>query len=127
MRKIAITALILLTACNTPGLKFRGIAPQRITVGKSTFDVRVDGTRAEANRLNSEWAPRLAAVAPRMIAAIEAVSGCKVRKLKGDQALATASLNCGGPLAPLPKSRAYDCELDELQDGYANLICDPVE
>lgn len=126
MRKIAITALILLTACNTPGPKFRGITPQRISVGKSTFDVRVDGTRAEAIRLNPEWAPRLATVAPRMIAAIEAVSGCKVRKLKGDQAVATATLNCGGTPAPLPQSRSYECELDEVQDGYANLRCDPV-
>jgi hypothetical protein len=127
MRILLITALILLTACNTPGQKFRGIEPVRISVGKSTFDVRVDGTRAEIIRLNPEWAPRLAAVAPRMVAAIEAVSGCKVRKLKGDQAVATASLDCGGPLAPLPKSRAYDCELDDLQDGYADLRCDPVD
>jgi len=121
-----ITALIMLTACNTPGLKFRGIEPQRISVGKSTFDVRVDGTHAEIIRLNPEWSPRLAAVAPRMVAAIEAVSGCKVRRLDGDQALATASLNCGGTLAPLPKSRAYECVIDDLHDDDADLTGDPV-
>ncbi len=117
---------MILTACNTPGLGFRGIEPTRISVGKSTFDVRVDGNRAEIIRLNAEWAPRLAAVAPRMIAAIEKVSGCKVRKLKGDQALATASLDCGGAVEPLPTSRSYVCEIEHLQGDTADLICDPL-
>ena len=126
MRKLWITALIALAACNTPGLKFRGIAPTRISVGKSTFDVRVDGNYAEIIRLNPEWSPRLAAVAPRMVAAIEKVSGCKVRKLDGDQAMATAALNCGGALEPLPASRSYECALDDLDDDYADLTCDPV-
>ena len=126
MNRMTLIALVLLAGCNTPGIKFRGVEPQRISIGKSTFDVRVDGTRAEIIRLNAEWAPRLASVAPRMVAAIEKVSGCKVRKLDGDQALATASLNCGGALEPLPKSHAYACEIDNLQDGYADMICRPV-
>ena len=84
-----------LAGCNTPSPAFRGIAPTRITVEGSTFDVRIDGNRAEAIRLNPEYAPRLAAVAPRATVAIETVSGCTVSRLRGDQALILATLKCG--------------------------------
>ncbi len=106
--------------CDTPSPAFRGVAPTRITVGKSTFDVRVNGNQAEAIRLNSEWAPRMAAVAPRAVAAIEKVSGCEVRKLGGDQALILAKLKCAKgaePRLPLPEKVEYDCEID---DTYVN-------
>ena len=95
----------------------------RITIDHSTFDVRVDGTRAEAIRLNSEYAPRLAAVAPRGVYAIEKVSGCRVRKLEGDAALMQAWLDCGGRLAPLPRDVAFECELDVIFDSFADLTC----
>jgi len=110
----------VLIGCDTPSPAFRGIAPTRITVGKSTFDVRVNGNRAEAIRLNSEWAPRMAAVAPRAVAAIETVSGCEVRKLGGDQALILAKLKCrkGAKARPaLPERIEYDCDID---DTYVN-------
>ncbi len=118
--------MLLCSACNTPGPGFRGIEATRITVGGSTFDVRVDGPRAEAIRLNTQWAPRLRAVAPQGVAAIERVSGCRVRKLDGDAALMTARLDCGQPLAPLPRGNTYDCDVYAVVDGLAELACEAV-
>lgn len=112
-------------ACDTSGPGFQGVPPTRVTIGQSVFDVRIDGTRAEAIRLNTEWAPRLAAVAPRGVAAIEAVSGCRVRKLDGDAAWMTARLDCGGPLQPIPKTRLYSCDAYVIVDGIAELDCLP--
>ncbi len=118
--------MLLCSACNTPGPAFRGIEPTRITVGGSTFDVRVDDTRAEAIRLNTQWAPRLGAVAPQGVAAIERVSGCRVRRLDGDAALMTARLDCGQPLTPLPRGTTYDCDVYRVVDGLAELTCEAV-
>lgn len=118
--------LMVLAGCDTPGPGFRGIDPVRLTLGCSTFDVRVNGTRAEAIRLNSEWAPRLAAVAPRGVRAIERVSGCRVRKLNGDQARMTAHLDCGQPLQPLPRGSHYDCDVYAVTDGLAEMSCESV-
>ena len=118
--RVYLLAVIALAACNTPSPGFRGIAPVRITVGQSTFDVRVDGNRAEAIRLNREWAPNMKAVAPRAVAAIEKVSGCEVTKLGGDQALIAARLKCGKdaePMEVLPGQIEYDCD---IEDVYVN-------
>lgn len=125
MRRWLCPFLCFLAACDTPGPGFHGLAPTRVTVGPSVFDVRVQGVRAEAIRVNSEWAPRLAAVAPRGLAAIEAVSGCRVRRLEGDQARMTARLDCGGPLAPLPRVRRLDCDAHVITEGIAELDCRP--
>jgi hypothetical protein len=106
-------ATVLLAGCNTPSPAFRGVAPVRVTVGKSVFDVRVKGNRAEAIRLNHEWAPRLEAVAPRAVTAIEQVSGCTVYRTGGDAALILARLKCAkgkGPVPPEPLQ--YDCDID---------------
>lgn len=116
-RMMIALAVALLAACNTPHPRFRGVEPVRITVGKSTFDVRVKGREAEAIRLNAEWAPRMEAVAPRAVMAIEKVSGCTVRRLDGDQAQAFAKLNCGKDAAPMraaPGRVQYDCDIDDL-------------
>ena len=126
MRWFIVLTLGGLCACDTPGLRFHGIEPVRIQVGQSEFDVRVDGLRAEAIRLNMEWAPRLASVAPRGIAAIEAVSGCYVHKLDGDAAQMVARLDCGdGPPPPLPVKREYDCDILSVDDGHAEVFCRP--
>lgn len=126
--------LISLAACNTPSPGFKGIAPVRITVGKSSFDVRVKDRRAEAIRLNREWAPRLETVAPRAVAAIEKVSGCEVTNLGGDQALITARLKCAGdakPLAVEPGRIEYDCDIDDvyinqgLGERITEMTCTP--
>ncbi|WP_207768722.1 hypothetical protein [Pelagivirga sediminicola] len=118
--------VLLLAACNTPGPGFRGVEATRVTVKGVTFDVRVDGTRAEAMRRNGQWAPRLGAVAPQAVAAIERVSGCRVRRLDGDAALMTAWLDCGQRQAPLPRGNTYDCDVYSISDGLAELTCERV-
>lgn len=126
MRLLMPLMAVLLTACDTPGPDFRGVEPVRISVGQSVFDVRVDELKAEAIRLNAEWAPRLEAVAPRGVMAIEEVSGCKVRSLDGDAAQMTARLNCGGRKAPLPRGMEYSCDVFAVADGLAELSCEPI-
>ncbi len=126
MRVILILAGLSASAgCNTPGPAFRGIDPVRISVGKSTFDVRVDGTRAQAIRLNPEWAPRREAVAPRAVAAIEKVSGCTAARLDGDQVVIVARLDCGDGPPPAPRAVNYTCRIDPYGGGYADLVCEP--
>ena len=88
-----LTALAL-TACNTPSIPFRGVAPVTVTVDGSTFDVRVKDLRAEAIRTNMQYAPRMGPIGGRATQAIEEVSGCKVRRVGGDQAMVTAALDC---------------------------------
>lgn len=125
MRLLCWIFLPLLAACNTPGHEFRGVDPVRVRIAQSTFDVRVDGTYAQAIRLNPEWAPRFEAVAPRGAVAMQKVSGCKVARLWGDQAVMLARLDCGAGVPPLPPTLAYDCELDHIHGGYGELICLP--
>ncbi len=121
-----MTLALLLAGCNTPGPAFRGIDPVRITVRGDMFDVRVDHLRAQAIRLNMRWTPNINAVAPQGVAAIERVSGCRVRKLDGDAAVMTARLDCGQRLAPLPRGQEYDCDVYEIVDGLAELSCEAV-
>lgn len=108
----------LLAACDTASPAFKDAPAQRITIGKSTFDVRVKDRRAEALRVNAEWAPRLEAVAERATMAIETVSGCKVERLHGDQAMIKADLKCAGRPAPPPPRGPLYCE----PDGPARVI-----
>ncbi len=126
--RIAGTCLLMavLAACNGPGPAFHGIAPDRAVIGGAVFDIRVKGRRAQAIRLNSEWAPRLAAVAPRAIMAIETVSGCRVAHLDGDQAVVTARLDCGDGPPPPPPIRGLDCAVDHLDETYAQMTCVPI-
>ena len=119
-RVLACATLLLIAACNSPHPRFHGVEPVRISIGQSLFDVRVKGRAAEAIRVNPEWAPRMEAVAPRAIMAIETVSGCTVTRLDGDQAQAFARLECGGAPAPAPKPPApviHDCA---IEDAYAS-------
>ncbi|WP_232796512.1 hypothetical protein [Roseovarius salinarum] len=128
MRLAPLFAVVFaLAGCNTPSPEFRGAEPVRLTLGQSTFDVRVAGDRAQAIRRNVEWAPRLQAVAPRAIAAIEAVSGCAVSHLDGDAAVTEARLDCGeGRRLPLPPRPAgYTCEVETAFDGHVELYCLP--
>jgi hypothetical protein len=89
--KIFCTAL---AACNTPSIGFRGIDPVTVTVEGSTLDVRVKGTVAEAIRTNMQYAPRMGPIGGRASVAIEQVSGCKVKRFGGDQAVIVAELDC---------------------------------
>lgn len=99
----SVITVLALAGCDTPSPAFKGVPAQRVTIGQSTFDVRIKESRAEALRLNSEWAPRLKAVAPRATIAIEKVSGCAVKRLYGDQAMVRADLACNGRPAPAPQ------------------------
>ncbi len=125
MRGLVAIFMAALAGCNTPGPEFRGTDSVRVQVGRSLFDVRVDGTRAQAIRINPEWTPRLEAVAPRGAAAIAQVSGCRVARIWGDQAVMVAEIDCGEGTASLHGGHAYDCELDHIHGGYAELICTP--
>ncbi|MDF1669585.1 MAG: hypothetical protein P1U83_08225 [Roseovarius sp.] len=121
-----ISGLLFLAGCDTPPPEYRGIAGQRITVGESTFDVRHDGNRALALRVNTEWAPRPEAVMPRAKVAIEKSTGCRVKRMDGDQVLIEASLDCGGGSAsPEPRTLEYDCDYNKLYRGKVELVCKP--
>ncbi|MDE1130991.1 MAG: hypothetical protein OSA49_05455 [Ascidiaceihabitans sp.] len=95
MRYVALMIFCTaLAACNTPSIGFRGIDPVKVTLEGSTFDVRVNGTVAEAIRTNMQYAPRLGPIGGRASVAIEQVSGCKVKRFGGDQAVIVAELDC---------------------------------
>ena len=128
MRCRPIICLLLLAGCNAPAFDFRGIEPVRMSLGGSTFDIRVKGTRAEAIRVNTQYAPRLAAVGPQAVMAIEKVSGCRVARLDGDAAMMWAWLSCDGRPAPLlPRVREYECEIAVAYDSFADLDCEPAQ
>lgn len=91
-------------------MAFRGIAPTKVSVDGSTFDVRVKGLLAQAIRTNVQYAPRMGPIGKRAKAAIEQASGCEVYRVGGDQALISAVLDCGkGPPQPLPIVNDYEC------------------
>jgi hypothetical protein len=103
MGRLLIICLAL-GACNTAGPHFRGLPATRVTVEGSVFDVRVRGDLAEAMRINMQYAPRFGPIRDRAGIAMAQVSGCEVREVRGDQALATGLLDCGkgGPRPLVP-------------------------
>ena len=126
MRYAVLFTLAMLAACDTPSPDFRGVPAHRVTMGGSDFDIRIKGLQAEAIRTNAQWAPRMAATAPQGVAAIEAVSGCQVAKLTGDQAMMQARLDCGDGPAPAPLFPLdLECEAYEIDTGYGALDCRP--
>jgi hypothetical protein len=101
---ILFTVLSLVASCDTPGPHFRGLEATRITIDGSVFDVRVRGDLAEALRVNAEYAPRFSPVRERAARAMAQASGCVVKEVRGDQALAIGLLDCrkrGPPDAPI--------------------------
>lgn len=87
---------ILVSACAGGSPHFMGIPPTRVEVGGSVFAVRVKGRLAEAVRINPQYAPRMGPIGDRAAIAIEQVSGCAVREIRGDQALILGILDCPG-------------------------------
>lgn len=83
-----------LAGCNAPSPQFRDIPATRITVAGSVFDVRVRRERAEAMRVNAQYAPRFGPIRGYARTAMAEVSGCKVTEVQGDQALAFGVLDC---------------------------------
>lgn len=109
MIKLILPCCILMTACNTAGPHFRGLPATRVTVEGSVFDVRVRDELAEAIRVNPQYAPRFGPIKERARIAMAQVSGCEVKEVRGDQALATGLLDCG---KGTPKSRVTRQPLD---------------
>lgn len=109
--------LLALGACTVPKGYFANAPATRITVDNSVFDVRRRGELAEAVRVNPEYAPRFGPIRARAGKAIEIISGCQVREVLGDQAVATGLLDCDGTgrALRLPRSIGeYDCiEVDQ--------------
>ena len=98
----------------------------RVTVGQSTFDVRLKGRHAQAVRMSREWAPRTITVAPRAAAAIASVSGCDVPRLWGDQAMLEAALVCGPDAAARRGvARAHDCRVVPTRRRWTKVACQP--
>jgi hypothetical protein len=95
MRYVTLTIFCTaLAACNMPSIEFLGFDLATVTVEGSTFDVRVKGTAAEAIRTNLQYAPGMGQMGGRASVAIEQVSGCKVKRFGGDQAVIFAELAC---------------------------------
>ena len=120
--------LLPLLACNTPSPEFSGVPVTRVIVGKSVFDVRMVGDRAEAIRITHEWAPDLSYVVARFARAFEAASGCTLRpnSMRGDQVVMQARLKCDIPRHsnPFPKRRGLYCSGFETTPGM--MICDEI-
>lgn len=107
-----LVLFMLLVGCNTAGPHFRGLPATTVTIEGSTFDVRVNGNLAEAIRTNTQYAPRFGPIQGRAGTAMEMVSGCAVKEVRGDQALATGILDCGngGPRVDRLKPQGeYEC------------------
>ena len=94
MTRWLIPLLLLLPACDGGSPHFMGITPTYVTVEGSTFAVRVKGDLAEAVRTNVQYAPRMGPIGARAARAMEQVSGCTVRDIRGDQALILGTLDC---------------------------------
>lgn len=132
--RFVLFLLPLLAACNTAGPEFRGLPATQITVQGSTFDLRLRGNRAEAIRVNAQYAPRVGPIHARAAFAMTQVSGCRVRALSGDQVQVVGTLDCGQRPAgwqPGPAPPSYSCVeirqwLHPEQKGlYAEFDCDP--
>jgi hypothetical protein len=112
----ALAFILLLCACDTPSPDFWGVPATRITVQGTAFDVRIKDRKAEAIRLNFEKKARWMIVGAKAGYAIEQLSGCKIKKLKGDPAVVYASLKCKGDADTrgiLPQNLTYDCDIDD--------------
>lgn len=96
LRMIIGMAVFLLAGCGQAGPHFRELEPVRIEVQGDVFDVRVRGRLAEAIRRNPRYAPRLGEVGPRAALAMEVVSGCPVKEIRGDAAMVLGILDCDG-------------------------------
>lgn len=128
MRYAWIT-LLPLAACDTGGLGFQNAPAQHVTIDGSDFTVRRRDNEVEVLRTNSEWAVRRTGMAQKMVAAIEATTGCTIAKnsLNGDQVMARARLACSKELTyAAPKPRDLDCKppTDATRDGVTTILTD---
>ena len=93
---ISICGLLILLGCSSPGGRFSGVEPIRVSVEGSVFDVYVVGDGVRAIRMNFEMLPTLAVIGTRAVAAIEQVTGCSVvtGSMRGDQVMVEARVKC---------------------------------
>ena len=110
----------------TPRVRISGVCPQRgsrLLAARSTSEC--GGELAEAQRINPEYAPRFGPIRLRAGFAMAEVSGCKVKEVRGDQALATGLLDCGegGPKVR-PGLDPLDCipVRGTQTTGFADLV-----
>jgi len=95
VKHIGLLGLMVLAACNTPPLGFAGTTPQSVTIGQSTFDVRIKGDRAHALRTNRAEiigfiiAPRLVHSADNQRPQKPRTCGCRTVCANGDSILPT--------------------------------------
>lgn len=103
--------VLALTACGGPSPYFAGRPATRIAVDGSVFDVRQRGDLAEAVRLNRQYAPRFGPIRAQAGFAMATVTGCRVRAVLGDQAVALGRLDCDGSPAPaiVVLAPSYSC------------------
>lgn len=99
---LALIVVIALPGCDSPSMAFQGVPAQSITIGPSTFSVRVRGDRVESLRISREWRPSESVVLSRAAMAMEQATGCPLRSgsLTGDQAIQRALLACGKRAPP---------------------------
>lgn len=110
MRWVVMFPLVLiLSCCDTPGLRHMGVAPLQRSVGGMSFDIRVRDNLAEAIRTNSMWRPRMSEVAKNGSQAIAQATGCHVAWVRGDPSVLLAGLDCkdGRPVPRQPRRRTF--------------------
>lgn len=111
--RIGVLIVALLAGCATPGPEFREVPSQRISVAGSVFDVRIQGRKGEAIRVNRQYAPRLGPIGARAAFAMQVASGCKVTRITGDAAVVHGTLRCNGeappPVVAFPKHVELEC------------------
>ena len=123
MRRV-MPLFMLLAACDTPAPYFKTSEVARIRVEASTFEVRVRGDLAEALRTNVQYAPRLGPIAARAQFAMEAVSGCRVSALRGDQARLVGQLDCGSGGRAWPQSPQLTEHYCDATEAYQSAATD---
>lgn len=91
-----LMVVLLLAACSSPSLRYAKVAPVRVVVEGSVYDVYALDREVQAIRVNMEMLPNKARSFGRAIAAIEQATGCKVvdNAATGDQALVNAIIRC---------------------------------
>ena len=93
---ILFILLAVLFGCDSPSIAFQGAPMRVVTIGPSTFSVRMRDDRVESIRTSREWRPSESAIMERAAQAIEQATGCVLRKgsLTGDQAIQRARVVC---------------------------------
>lgn len=85
----------LLAGCASPSPEYLGVTPQRMQVEGVEIAVWQRGTRAQAIRMGRLPRGRHGATQAAMVAATEALTGCRVTDAQGDSGVMNMRLSCG--------------------------------